>query len=174
MSWESEVKDIQMRRTKALELGGKERVKKQHAEGKLTIRERIGGLLDKDSFVEVGQLTGDSVWEGAKFKDVTPAPYVMGLGKIDGRCVAVGGEDFTVRGGSSAGLIRRKGGQGGFVEDMAWEYRIPLINLIDGVGANVSSALKSQFKRLPAKDGYERCLQLLGIVPVASAVLVFC
>ena len=76
----------------------------------------------------------------------------MGLGKINGRWVAVGGEDFTVRGGSSAGLVRRKGGQGGFVEDMARELRIPLINLIDGTGANVASALKSKFKRLPAKD----------------------
>ncbi len=76
-----------------------------------------------------------------------------------------------MRGGSSAGLARRKGGQGGFVEDMAYEYRIPLVNLVDGVGANVGSAIKAQYKRLPAKDGYERCLQLLGIVPVASAVV---
>ena len=171
MSWEPEVKEIHERRRKALELGGRERVERHHAEGKLTVRERIDVLLDKGSFVEVGQLTGDAVWEGGKFKDITPAPYVMGLGKLDGRWVAVGGEDFTVRGGSSAGLARRKGGQGGFVEDMAREYRIPMINLIDGVGANVSSALKSQLKRLPAKDGYERSLQLLGIVPVASAVV---
>jgi methylmalonyl-CoA decarboxylase subunit alpha len=171
MSWEPEVREIHERRRKALELGGRERVERHHAEGKLTIRERIDALLEKGSFVEVGQLTGDAVWEGGKFKDITPAPYVMGLGKLDGRWVAVGGEDFTVRGGSSAGLARRKGGQRGFVEDMAREYRIPLINLIDGVGANVSSALKSQFKRLPAKDVYERSLQLLGIVPVASAVV---
>jgi methylmalonyl-CoA decarboxylase subunit alpha len=171
MSWEPEVKEIHLRRQKALALGGEDRVKRHHAEGKLTIRERTDALLDQNSFTEIGQLTGDSIWEAGKFKDITPAPYVMGLGKIDGRYVAVGGEDFTVRGGSSAGLTRRKGGQGGFVEDMAWEYRIPLINLIDGVGANVSSALKSQFKRLPAKDGYERCLQLLGVVPVVSAVL---
>jgi acetyl-CoA carboxylase carboxyltransferase component len=171
MSWQPEIEEIRTRRAKSLEMGGKSHVEKHHAEGKLTIRERIDGLLDKNSFVEFGQLTGDAVWEGAKFKEITSSPYVMGLGKIDDRWVAVGGEDFTVRGGSSAGLVRRKGGQGGFVEDMAREYRIPLINLIDGVGANVGSAIKSQFKRLPAKDGYERCLQLLGIVPVASAVL---
>ena len=107
----------------------------------------------------------------ARFKSIVPAPYVMGLAKINGRYVAVGGEDFTVRGGSSAGLARRKGGQGGFVEDMAKELLIPLINLIDGVGANVGSALKSNFKRLPAKSGYERCMQLLGLVPVANAIL---
>ena len=171
MSWEKEVEEIRLRRKLALELGGEERVARHRGQGKLTIRERINGLLDQGSFQEVGQLTGQAVWEGAKFKSITPAPYVMGLGKINGRMVAVGGEDFTVRGGSSAGLARRKGGQGGFVEDMAREYRIPLINLIDGVGANVASALKSSFKRLPAKDGYERCWQLLGLAPVASAVL---
>lgn len=171
MSWESEANEIQLRRQKALQLGGKERVKRHHEQGKLTIRERIDKLLDRASFVEIGQLAGEAVWDKAKFKDITPAPYVMGLGKIDGRWVALGGEDFTVRGGSSAGLARRKGGQGGFVEDMAKEYRIPLVNLIDGVGANVSSAIKSKFKRLPAKDGYERSLELLGMVPVISAVL---
>ncbi len=171
MSWEREAKEIQLRRQKALAMGGKERVERHHRAGKLTIRERIDGLLDKGSFLEVGQLTGDSVWEKNVFKDITPAPHVMGLGKIDGRWIAVGGEDFTVRGGSSAGLVRRKGGQGGFVEEMAREYRIPLVNLIDGVGANVASAIKSQFKRLPAKDGYECALDLLGMVPVVSAVL---
>lgn len=171
MSWEPEVEAILERRRMALKLGGKDRVERHHKAGKLTIRERISGLLDSESFLEFGQLTGDSVWDGAEFKSITPAPYVMGLGKIDGRWVALGGEDFTVRGGSSAGLVRRKGGQGGFVEDMAKEYRIPMINLIDGVGANVSSAIKSKFKRLPAKDGYERALELLGMVPVVSAVL---
>ena len=171
MTWENEANEIKLRRKKALQLGGEERVRRHHAQGKLTIRERIDTLLDRSSFLEIGQLTGEAVWEEGKLKDITPAPYVMGLGKIDGRWVALGGEDFTVRGGSSAGLARRKGGQGGFVEDMAKEYRIPLINLIDGVGANVSSAIKSKFKRLPAKDGYERGLELLGTVPVISAVL---
>lgn len=171
MSWEPEVEDIKKRKELALKLGGKERVDRHHQNGKLTVRERITSLLDEKTFLEFGQLTGDSVWEGATFKHITPAPYVMGMGKIDGRWVALGGEDFTVRGGSSAGLVRRKGGQGGFVEDMAKEYRIPLINLIDGVGANVSSAINSKFKRLPAKDGYERGLELLGVVPVVSAVL---
>ena len=171
MSWEKEASELQLRRKKALQLGGEERLKRHHEQGKLTIRERIDTLLDKNTFLEIGQLTGEAVWEEGRFKDITPAPYVMGLGKINGRWVALGGEDFTVRGGSSAGLARRKGGQGGFVEDMAKEYRIPLINLIDGVGANVSSAIKSKFKRLPAKDGYERGLELLGIVPVISAVL---
>jgi acetyl-CoA carboxylase carboxyltransferase component len=54
---------------------------------------------------------------------------------------------------------------------MAKEFRIPLVNLIDGAGANVGSALTTKYKRLPGKDGFERCVELLGLVPVASAVL---
>jgi acetyl-CoA carboxylase carboxyltransferase component len=171
MSWEPEVKEINLRRQMALKLGGEERVDRHHKQGKLTVRERIEKLTEPGSFQEVGQLAGAATWEGGKFKDIVPAPYVMGLAKVDGRWVAIGGEDFTVRGGSSAGLARRKGGQGGFVEDMAREFRIPMINLIDGTGANVASAIKSKYKRLPAKSGYERCMQLLGLVPVVSAVL---
>jgi acetyl-CoA carboxylase carboxyltransferase component len=171
MSWEPEVEEINLRRQMALKMGGKERVDRHHKQGKLTVRERIDKLTDPGSFQEIGQMSGAATWENGKFKDIIPAPYVMGLAKIDDRWVAIGGEDFTVRGGSSAGLARRKGGQGGFVEDMAREFRIPMINLIDGTGANVASAIKSKFKRLPAKDGYERCMQLLGLVPVVSAVL---
>ncbi len=171
MSWEPEVKEINLRRQMALKLGGEERVERHHKQGKLTVRERIDKLTEPGSFQEIGQLAGAATWEGGKFKDIVPAPYVMGLAKVDGRWVAIGGEDFTVRGGSSAGLARRKGGQGGFVEDMAREYRIPMINLIDGTGANVASAIKSKYKRLPAQSGYERCMQLLGLVPVVSAVL---
>ena len=171
MSWEPEVKEINLRRQMALKLGGEERVDRHHKQGKFTVRERIDKLTEPGSFQEIGQLAGAATWEGGKFKDIVPAPYVMGLAKVDGRWVAIGGEDFTVRGGSSAGLARRKGGQGGFVEDMAREYRIPMINLIDGTGANVASAIKSKYKRLPAQSGYERCMQLLGLVPVVSAVL---
>ena len=95
----------------------------------------------------------------------------MGLAKIAGRDVAVGGEDFTVRGGSSWGGDRRKGGQGGFVEDLAHEYRIPLINLVDGAGGTVTSARRRGHAVLPGVDGFERSVELLGEVPVASAVL---
>ncbi len=111
MSWISEVEELNLRRQKALQLGGEARVDRHHQQGKLTIRERIDELLDAGSFTEVGQVTGDAQYEDGRFKDIVPAPYVMGMGKINGRWTAVGGEDFTVRGGSSAGLARRKGGR---------------------------------------------------------------
>ncbi|MGH8801466.1 MAG: carboxyl transferase domain-containing protein, partial [Casimicrobiaceae bacterium] len=74
-------------------------MRRQHERGRLTIRERIGALLDPDSFREVGKLTGNATYADGKVTQVTPAPYVMGLGTIGGRQVAIGGEDFTVRGG---------------------------------------------------------------------------
>src|SRR3546814_6268247 len=94
----------------------------------------------------------------------------MGLAKIDGRPVAIGGEDFTIRGGSSAGGDRRKGGQGGFSEDLAFNYRIPLINLIDGAGGSVASAKRRGHTVFPGVDSFDRSVELLAHVPVVSAV----
>jgi acetyl-CoA carboxylase carboxyltransferase component len=171
MSWQPEVEELQRRHALAQELGGAERVQRQHDGGKLTIRERINELVDPGSFQEVGGLTGRGTYEDGKLTTFTPAPYVMGLAKISGRDVAVGGEDFTIRGGTGGGLDRRKGGQGGFIEDLAYEYRIPLINFIDGAGGSVRSIARSGHANLPGVDTFERAVQLLGRVPVISAVL---
>lgn len=152
-------------------LGGLERVQRQHQEGKLTVRERIAALVDPGSFQEIGGLAGSGTYVDGRLVSLTPAPYVMGLAHIAGRPVAIGGEDFTVRGGTGGGLDRRKGGQGGFIEDLAYEYRIPLINLIDGAGGSVRSIARSGHATLPGVDTFERSVQLLGRVPVLSAVL---
>src|ERR1043166_1034218 len=98
-------------------------------------------------------------------------PYVMGLAAIDGRPVAIGGEDFTVRGGTGIGDLRRKGGQGGFVEDLAYEYRIPLVNLIDGVGGSASSQKRRGYSVFPGVHGFERAVDLMARVPVVSAIV---
>ena len=94
----------------------------------------------------------------------------MGLAKVDGRDVAIGGEDFTVRGGSSGAETGAEGGQGGFVEDLAY-YKIPLINLIDGAGGSVTSIRRRGHSILPGVDGFRRSVSLLSRVPVVSAVL---
>ena len=172
MSWKPEADEIRNRHADAEALGGAQAVKRHHEQGRLTIRERIAALLDADSFQEVGKLTGTATYDAdGKLGKVVPAPYVMGLGALDGRPVAIGGEDFTVRGGTSWGSQRRKGGQGGFVEDLAFHYRIPLINLIDGAGGTVSSAKKRGYTVFPGIHGFERSVELLGIVPVVSAVM---
>lgn len=170
-SWKPEVDEIERRRALAQAMGGEEAIARQHQQGRLTIRERIAGLVDDGSFHEVGRLTGNATYESGKVQSVLPAPYVCGLAKIDGRDVALGGEDFTVRGGTSWGSERRKGGQGGFVEDLAAQYHVPLVNLIDGAGGTVTSAARRGYSVLPGVHGFERSVELLGLVPVVGAVL---
>jgi acetyl-CoA carboxylase carboxyltransferase component len=170
-SWAPETAEIATRRGWAEQLGGTEAVRRHHEQGRLTIRERIDGVTDPGSFTEVGTLTGHSAYEHGRLIKVTSAPYVMGLAKIEGRPIAIGGEDFTIRGGASWGGDRRKGGQGGFVEDLAFDYRIPLVNLIDGSGGSVTSAKRRGHTVFPGIHGFERSVQLLSYVPVVSAVL---
>ncbi|CAG9268090.1 acyl-CoA carboxylase subunit beta [Paraburkholderia unamae] len=166
-----EVEELQRRHAWAEQMGGVTSVARHHAAGRLTIRERIAHVVDEHSFQEVGKLTGQSIEADADGRKVMPAPYVMGLAQIDGRNVAIGGEDFTVRGGVSWAGDRRKGGQGGFVEDLAYEYRIPLVNLIDGSGGSVTGALKRGHTVFPGVHGFERSVALMDRVPVVSAVL---
>ena len=170
--WAPELAELRRRRQFAEEMGGTESVSRQHERGRLTVRERIDGLVDVGSFQEVGKLTGSGQYVEGQLQNVVPAPYVSGLARIDGRPVAVGGEDFTIRAGSSWGGQRRKGGQGGFSEDLALNYRIPLVNLIDGSGGTVTSTRDRKLSLLPGATGdMEVSYALLGQVPVVSAVL---
>jgi len=172
VSWHAETDEIIKRRELADQHGGAEAVRRHHDAGKLTIRERIARLTDRDSFQEVGKLAGQAAYaQDGTLSGFRPMPYVMGLAKIDGRPVAIGGEDFTVRGGTGMGDLRRKGGQGGFIEDLAYEYRIPLINLIDGAGGSVASSKRRGYSVFPGLHGFERCVELLACVPVVSAVV---
>jgi len=168
---EAEVAELALRRAEAEKLGGAESVGRHHEQGRLTIRERIAGLVDAGSFQEVGKLTGQGRYADGALAGVTPAPYVMGLANIADRPVAVGGEDFTVRGGISWSGERKKGGQGGFVEDLAHQYRIPLVNLIDGAGGSVTSIQRRGYSVFPGVHGFERSVELMGEVPVVCAVL---
>ncbi len=168
---QAEVAELALRRAEADKLGGAESVGRHHEQGRLTIRERIAGVVDAGSFQEVGRLTGQVRYTDGVLTGVTPAPYVMGLATIDKRPVAVGGEDFTVRGGISWSGERKKGGQGGFVEDLAHQYRIPLVNLIDGAGGSVTSIQRRGYSVFPGVHGFERSVELMGEVPVVCAVL---
>ncbi|CAH1692067.1 hypothetical protein CHELA1G11_21018 [Hyphomicrobiales bacterium] len=64
-----------------------------------------------------------------------------------------------------------RAGQRSLIEDLAFEYRIPLINLIDASGGSVASIRKGGHGVFPGLHGFERSVQLLGIMPVVSVVL---
>jgi len=99
--WTPEVAEIARRRDLATAMGGPEKVARQHAAGRLTVRERIAALADPGSFTEIGALTGFGDYDAdGRLASVLPANFVAGTATIGGRPVMLGADDFTVRGGS--------------------------------------------------------------------------
>lgn len=136
MSWQPELDELERRKALANEMGGADKVKRQHDAGRLTVRERIDHLLDDGSFHEVGQIAGIGEYDTAgQFKTMTPANCVFGRGQVDGRPVVVVGDDFTVRGGSADASISAKPLM---AEEMANEYRVPIVRIIEGSGGGGS------------------------------------
>src|SRR4030042_697533 len=101
MVWQPEIEELEQRRHLAEQMGGAEGIARQHARGKLTVRERIAVLADPGSFQEIGSLAGSATYDGEKLVAFTPANSVIGICTLDGRRVVVSGGDFTVRGGAS-------------------------------------------------------------------------
>src|SRR5271169_3533205 len=111
VSWQPEIDEIRRREAIAREMGGAANVERQHKAGRLTVRERIERLLDPGSFHEIGALTGRAVYDdGGQLASFTPSNFVTGSGRIDGRPVVVGGDDFTVRGGAADAAVGDKMG----------------------------------------------------------------
>ncbi len=178
MSWESEVREIERRRALARQMGGPERIAEQHAQGRLTVRERIDELTDAGSFRERGVLAGAGFYDEDELVGFLPAGTVMGTARVDGRPVVVRGADYTARlkGGSEieASKLRVHGGggdKGGDAEQMALELKLPLIRLIDGFGADIRATAQMGRTYLPEMYWPQRWGKLMGEVPVVSAAL---
>jgi len=162
MSWSKEVEELTRRRARAREGGGEERVARQHAEGRLTVRERIDALIDPDSFLEVGALAGEQLETG-----FVPSGYVGGLARIDGRDVVVGGEDFTVRGGSERDGAEKVA----VICAMAKEYLLPAVLFHDGAGGNIENTINRGYSKIPNYRSWADEMELLGTVPVVAGVM---
>jgi len=170
MTWQTEIEEIERRRRLASQMGGAENVARQHEGGKLTVRERIELLLDPDSFRETGALAGRAGYEGAQLRSFTPSNFVFGTGRVNGRKLVVGGDDFTVRGGAQDGSV---GNKMGYAERMAHELQIPLVRLVDGTGGggSVKTLEKLRATYVPAIPGLQTSVDLLGLVPVVGAAM---
>jgi acetyl-CoA carboxylase carboxyltransferase component len=168
MSWEAEIEELRRREALAQQMGGADKIKRQHDGGKLTVRERIAKLLDPGSFHEIGATAGKARYdqEGA-LAEFTPANFVLGRGRIEGRPVVVGGDDFTVRGGAADASIR---GKQIMAEQMANELRLPLIRLIDGTGGGGSvKTLETEGRTyVPANPAWDWVVANMGTVPVVA------
>src|SRR6202158_172902 len=136
MSWKPELDDLARREAFAREMGGVDKVKRQRDQGRLTVRDRIDGLVDQKSFHEIGAISGTAEYdEHGELTNLTPGDCVVGRGKIDGRPVVVVGDDFTVRGGSADASISAKPLM---AEEMAHDFRLPIIRVIEGSGGGGS------------------------------------
>ncbi len=117
-------------------MGGVDKVRRQRDQGRLTVRERIDGLLDPNSFHEIGAIAGTAEYDASgELVRLTPANCVFGRGRVDGRPVVVVGDDFTVRGGSADASISAKPLM---AEEMAHDFRLPIIRVIEGSGGGGS------------------------------------
>jgi acetyl-CoA carboxylase carboxyltransferase component len=133
MNFDEKLRHLESRRKHALEMGGKERIQKQHAKGRQSARERINKLLDMGSFLEFGLLAHSSA---PGMADKTPADGVIcGYGTIKGRRVAVIANDFTVLASTNAEINLKKTLQ--FKSQIKGKARIPLIWLGESGGARM-------------------------------------
>ena len=170
-SWSAEVDDLKRRQARAREMGGEERVARQRAQGKLTVRERIDAVLDAGSFHEIGSITGSSrPATGDAGPEFSPVPCLFGRGLVAGRPVVVAGDDFTVRGGSADLAGKRKQE---VAEQMAGSLRIPMIRLVDGSGGggSVKSYEQSGHTYVPANPAWDAVVANLATVPVVALAL---
>ena len=171
MSWEKEIEEMRAREALAFEMGGPEKVARQHEFNKLTIRERIDAISDQTSFHEIGTLAGVGEYdEDGELKAFTPSNFVFGTAEIDGRPVILSGDDFTVRGGSADASIAGKRHQS---EGLALELRLPHIRLVDGMGGGGSVKTIEMAGRtyIPQVAGWEVVATHLGVAPSVSLAL---
>ncbi len=172
MVWQPEVDELERRRALANKLGGAERVAEQHANGKLTVRERIDALADEGSFREFGVLAGSAEYEedGLTLRNFTPSPFVAGTVGLDGRSAVVIGGDFTSRSRPTAGEYGRRTKQGD-AERMALDLKLPFVNLLDGFGADIRTVEAIGRTYLGAGGFGGGLIDLMGEVPVVCACL---
>src|SRR5262249_6847549 len=142
-----------------------ERGRGQEGGGGMTIRERITKLVDPGTFHEVGKIAGKATYDATNdLETFTPSNFVFGRAKVDGRPVVVGGDDFTVRGGSADATIKDKHLQ---CELMANELRLPLIRMVEGSGGggSVKTIETTGRANVPGVSGWETVVANIGTVP---------
>ncbi|OWU86700.1 methylmalonyl-CoA carboxyltransferase [Oceanicola sp. 22II-s10i] len=169
MKMEKALEELADRRARALEMGGAEKVERHRSRGKLDVRTRIEKLVDPGTFREVGTLSGSAQYDAdGNLVSMSPANFIFGRAKIDGRDVVIAADDFTVRGGAADASIREKSVQ---AEKMANHFRIPMIRLIDATGGSVRTVEAMGRTYVPGSPAWGPIVSNLETVPVVSLVL---
>lgn len=146
--------------------GGQARIQTQHEKGKRTARERILALLDEGTFREVDALMTHRHSDfGLDEKKVPGDSVVVGFGKINGRMVALFSQDFTVMGGSFSEVQGQKVAK---IVDLAMDSGVPVIGLMDSVGARIQEGV---FSLAAYSELFWRNTQASGVIPQISVML---
>ncbi len=165
MAIEDRIQELREKRARLMEGGGKEKLEKQRAGGKLTARERIEKLVDPGSFQESGLFAQHRCTHfGMADKELPADGVVAGAGQVDGRLIHLASQDFTVSGGSVGEIHANK------VVDMmqlSLKTGTPFVMINDSGGARVQEGIDSL-------AGYGRVfynnVMLSGVVPQISLI----
>lgn len=171
MSWKSHIDELRARERLAEQMGGDERVARQRGMGKLTVRERVAFLADPGSFHEVGKIAGKAGYgPDDLIAEFLPATMVFGRATLNGRPAVILGDDFTVRGGASDASIA---GKMLMAEQMANEYGMPIVRMIDGTGGggSVKSLETNPRTYIPTTPAWEWLVANMQRAPVVSLAL---
>ena len=157
--------ELRQRRVAALAGGGKEKMKKRHAEGRLGARERVELLFDDGSFNEFGMHVNHAChMPGFVGKFMPGDGVVTGTGNVDGRPVAIYSQDFTVGGGALGQMHAKKICD---IMAIACETGIPVVAINDSGGARIQEAIHSL-------SGYGqvfyRNVEASGVVPQIAII----
>ncbi|MBB4041901.1 propionyl-CoA carboxylase beta chain [Microvirga flocculans] len=157
---------LEERRAQARQGGGEKRIAAQHARGKLTARERIELLLDRNSFEEFDMFVEHRSNDFGMEKVKIPGDGVVtGWGTVNGRTVFVFAKDFTVFGGSLSEAHAQKITK---IQDMALKMRAPIVGLFDAGGARIQEGVA-------ALGGYgevfKRNVIASGVIPQISVIM---
>src|SRR5215211_6670299 len=160
------VEELEKRRALARAGGGEKRVEAQHSRGKLTARERIALLMDKDSFEEFDMFVEHRCDEfGMQETKIAGDGVVTGWGTVNGRTCFVFAKDFTVFGGSLSETHAQKIIK---IQDLAMKARAPIVGLFDAGGARIQEGVA-------ALGGYgevfKRNVIASGVIPQISVIM---
>jgi acetyl-CoA carboxylase carboxyltransferase component len=168
--FQARVEELRARKERNLQMGGPEKVGRQHDRGKLHVRERLELLFDRDTFVEFGLLAHQQSMRGYQVAppEQTPADGVVtGHGLVNGRQVWVIAYDFTVMAGSMGAVGEQF--KAARVRELALRYRQPVVWLLDSAGARIQEAAGSTF----AGSGFLFAdqVRMSGVVPQVAAMM---
>ena len=141
MTREQKLEELRRRHAEAEAGGGEERRARQHAEGKLSARERVLLLFDEGTFEEIDKLVEHRCQDFGMAEQRTPGDGVVtGYGKINGRLAYAFAQDFTVFGGS---LSEANAAKICKVMDLAMKVGAPVVGLNDSGGARIQEGVAS-------------------------------